>query len=52
MSLDLIALHLGALHPAEKVLTLLLAFGPFIVLGSVVAMRRRHETDDEPVSRP
>jgi hypothetical protein len=53
MSLDLIALHLGALHPAEKALTLLLAFGPFIVLGSIVAMRRRHEAEDEqPVSRP
>ena len=52
MSLDLVALHMGALHPAEKVLTLLLAFGPFIVLGSVVALRRRHEADDEPANRP
>ena len=51
MSLDLIAMHMGALHPAEKVLTLLLAFGPFVVLGSVVAMRRRHETDDDLAER-
>jgi hypothetical protein len=48
MSPDLVALHLGALHPVEKVLTLLLAFGPFIVLGCVIAVRRRHETVDEP----
>lgn len=52
MSPDLIAMHMGALHPVEKVLTLLLAFGPFVVLGSVVALRRRHEADDEPASAP
>jgi len=52
MSPDLVALHLGALHPAEKVLTLVLAFGPFIVLGGVVALRRRHEDDEEPANRP
>jgi hypothetical protein len=44
---DLVVLHLGALHPYEKVLTLVLAFGPFIVLGSVIAVRRRHEGDDD-----
>jgi hypothetical protein len=43
MSHDLVVLHLGALHPAEKVLTLLLAFGPFVVLGAVIAVRRRRE---------
>ena len=48
---DLIAMHMGALHPFEKILTLLLAFGPFVVLGSVVAVRRRHEADDERVQR-
>ncbi|HCB06976.1 MAG TPA: hypothetical protein PLZ93_15120 [Nocardioides sp.] len=47
MSLDLIALHLGALHPVEKVLTLVLAFGPFLVLGAVIAVRRRQESADE-----
>jgi hypothetical protein len=44
---DLIAMHMGALHPYEKALTLLLAFGPFVVLGSVIGLRRRHESDDE-----
>ena len=29
-------LHLGALHPVEQALTLLLAFGPFVVLGVVI----------------
>ncbi len=28
--------HMGALHPFEQALTLLLAFGPFVVLGIVV----------------
>ena len=47
MSPDLIALHMGALHPVEKVLTLVLAFGPFAVLGAVIALRRRHEDDQQ-----
>ena len=34
-------LHLGALHPVEQVLTLVLAFGPFVVLAVVVWLRRR-----------
>lgn len=34
-------LHLGSMHPYEQALTLLLAFGPFIVLGIVVVLRRR-----------
>lgn len=38
-----VLLHLGALHPAEKGLTLLLAFGPFVVLAVVVAVRRRQD---------
>jgi hypothetical protein len=42
-----IALHMGALHPYETVLTLVLAFGPFVVLGLVIAVRRRHEDDSE-----
>lgn len=36
-------LHLGSLHPIEQVLTLLLAFGPFVVLGIVIAVRRRQD---------
>ena len=38
-------LHLGSLHAYETGLTLLLAFGPFVVLGIVVWLRRRE--DDE-----
>ena len=40
------ALHLGALHPLEQALTLLLAFGPFVVLGLVIWFRRREEADE------
>ena len=40
--------HMGALHPFEQALTLLLAFGPFVVLGLVVRARRREdEREDE-----
>jgi hypothetical protein len=41
--------HMGALHPYEQALTLLLAFGPFLVLGLVVWRRRRE--DDAAVSQ-
>ena len=44
---EIVALHLGALHGYEKALTLLLAFGPFVVLGIVVAVRRRHDLAQE-----
>lgn len=40
-------LHLGALHPVEKGLTLLLAFGPFVVLAVVVVVRRRQDAAAE-----
>lgn len=36
--------HMGSLHPYEQALTLLLAFGPFLVLGLVI-WRRRGEDD-------
>ncbi len=39
-------LHLGPLHPFEQALTLLLAFGPFVVLGVVVAIRRRQDRQE------
>ena len=39
----MIPMHLGALHPVEQALTLVLAFGPFVVLGAVILHRRRHE---------
>ena len=38
--------HMGALHPFEQALTLLLAFGPFVVLGVVVWLRRREDGTD------
>jgi hypothetical protein len=38
--------HMGALHPMEQALTLLLAFGPFAVLGVVIAVRRRADGDE------
>lgn len=43
----MILLHLGALHPFEQALTLLLAFGPFVVLGLVVWRRSREDQPDE-----
>jgi hypothetical protein len=39
--------HLGAMHPFEQVLTLVLAFGPFLVLGIVIAIRRRMDRLEE-----
>ncbi|MGI8645342.1 MAG: hypothetical protein ACR2JD_03335 [Nocardioides sp.] len=36
-------LHFGSLHPYEQALTLVLAFGPFLVLGFVVWWRRRDD---------
>ena len=39
----MIPLHMGALHPVEQALTLVLAFGPFVVLGIVIVIRRRAE---------
>lgn len=40
---QLVSQHLGALHPVEKALTLLLAFGPFVLLAVVVVVRRRQD---------
>ena len=39
----LVALHLGGLHPYERALVLAIAFGPFVVLGVVVAVLRRRD---------
>jgi hypothetical protein len=44
------ALHMGALHPYEKVLTVVLAFGPFLLLGAVIAVRRRHDALEDAAS--
>jgi hypothetical protein len=43
----LVPLHLGSLHPVEKVLTLVLAFGPFVVLGVVIVLRRRQDRRED-----
>ncbi len=43
----MIPLHMGALHPAEQVATIVLAFGPFVVLGIVIAVRRKAELAEE-----
>jgi hypothetical protein len=45
-------MHMGALHPVEQGLVLLLAFGPFVVLAIVVAMRRGSSTNDDQGDRP
>lgn len=37
--------HMGSLHPFEQALTLLLAFGPFVVLGLVLWWRRREDAE-------
>lgn len=51
-SAAIVALHLGGLHPYEKVLTLALAFGPFLLLGIVIAVRRRHDLAEERAQAP
>jgi hypothetical protein len=43
----MIPLHLGALHPHEQILTIVLAVGPFLVLGIVIAHRRRVEARED-----
>ena len=47
-----VPMHLGALHPYERVLVLLVAFGPFVVLAFVVrAQRRRAIAEEEAEAR-
>lgn len=43
--------HLGGLHPFEQLLVLVLAFGPFVVLGLVVAAQRRRAIAAEQADR-
>lgn len=43
MLTPVLPLHLGALHPIEQALTIVLAFGPFVLLGVVVWLRRRED---------
>ena len=47
---QLVALHLGPLHPVEKLLTLLLAFGPFVLLALTIWITRRRNADDSDAS--
>lgn len=44
----LIAWHMGGLHPIETALVLLLAFGPFLIVGLVVLLRRRRDGSQTP----
>jgi hypothetical protein len=39
--------HLGAAHPIEQALVLLLAFGPFLALAGVIWHRRRQDQQAE-----
>jgi len=41
--------HMGAMHPYEKALTLVLAFGPFLLLALVLYLRTRHADRDTEV---
>jgi len=41
------ALHMGALHPVEQLLVILIAFGPFVVLAVVVYVVRRRDVAAE-----
>lgn len=43
--------HFGALHPIEQGLAFGLAFGPFVVLAVVIAVRRRRDLAEESADR-
>ena len=45
----MILLHLGPLHPAEQLLTLLLAFGPFVLRGGTIWLSRRRDAREDDV---
>jgi hypothetical protein len=38
-----VPLHLGALHPYELILVLVIGFGPFVVLAVLVLVLRRRD---------
>ena len=40
---ELVPGHLGTLHAYEQVLVLLIAFGPFVVIGALVVVLRRRD---------
>ncbi|MCD6640028.1 MAG: hypothetical protein LT071_08960 [Nocardioides sp.] len=43
--------HMGALHPVEQFLTLFLAFGPFVLLGIVLWLRRGDDDETSQAER-
>lgn len=43
----MIVWHMGSLHAYEKALTLLLAFGPVVLLAVVLVVRRRADLAEE-----
>ncbi|MBS2936930.1 hypothetical protein KDN32_04125 [Nocardioides sp. J2M5] len=47
MTAAVLPLHMGALHPYEQALTLLLAFGPFVLLGVVLRRRSKELAAEE-----
>lgn len=47
MTASLIPLHMGALHAYEQWLVVAIAFGPFLVLGVVIAIRRRQDLAED-----
>jgi hypothetical protein len=48
MNASLVPLHLGSLHPVEQLLVYALAFGPFVLLGAVVLVRRHQDRRADP----
>jgi len=48
----MLPLHLGPLHPVEQTLTLLLAFGPFVLLAVVLVVRRRQDARADAAEEP
>lgn len=45
--MTLAPLHMGQLHPFEQLIVLVLAFGPFVILGVVVFVVRRRDLAEE-----
>ncbi len=44
---QVVAQHLGRLHPIEQLLVVVVAFGPFLVLAFVVRAGRRRAIEEE-----
>ncbi|WP_122816657.1 hypothetical protein [Nocardioides pantholopis] len=51
-SVHLGPLHLGPLHPVEQAITIALAFGPFLLLGVAIMIRRRQDRRLEENAEP